>query len=84
LAGAMHSFYDATNGLLPDLFLTLRINFDFKTSFSKNVPFVNKKAYVLEMLSIHLNLKLFTDFPRKMASNIAGNLQVYCATEPFF
>jgi hypothetical protein len=84
LAPTKHSFYDSTNGLLPDLFLTLRIIFDFKTSFSKNVPFVNKKAYVLEMLSIFLNLKSFMDFPRKMASNIPGNLQFYCATEPFF
>jgi hypothetical protein len=39
-----HSFYEATNGLLPDLFLTLRINFDFKTSFSKYVLFVIKKS----------------------------------------
>jgi hypothetical protein len=30
--------------LLPDRFLTLHIIFDFKTSFSKNRPFVNKKA----------------------------------------
>jgi hypothetical protein len=51
--------------LLPDRFLKL---------FSKNVPFVNKKGYVLQILSIFLNLKSFADFPRKMGSNIAGNL----------
>jgi hypothetical protein len=33
---------------LPSRFLTLRIIFDFKTSFKKIMPFVNKKAYVLE------------------------------------
>jgi hypothetical protein len=65
-------------------FLNLRINFDFKTSFSKKHAFCNKKAHVLEILSIILNLKLFADFPRKMGSNIAGNIQFYCATEPFF
>jgi hypothetical protein len=42
-------------------------------SVSKNMPFVNKKAYVLEILSRFLNLKPFTDFHRKMGSNILGN-----------
>jgi hypothetical protein len=67
------SFYYSVLYYGPDL-LTLRIIFDFKKSFSKNVPFVNKKAHVLEILSIFLNLKLITDFPRKMGSNIVGNL----------
>jgi hypothetical protein len=39
----------------PSRFLTLRIIFDFKTSFSKIMPFVKKKAYVVEILKIFLN-----------------------------
>jgi hypothetical protein len=54
------------------VFLTLRIIFDFKTSFLKNMPFVNKKAYVFEILGIFLNLKSSTYFPRQKGSNIAG------------
>jgi hypothetical protein len=53
------------------VFLTFCFIFYFKTSFMRNVPFVNKKGYVLEILSIFLNLKSFTGFPRKMFSNIA-------------
>jgi hypothetical protein len=58
------------------IFLTLHIIFYFKTSFSKNLPFVNKKAYVLEILSILLNLKSVADFPRKMGTKHRGKFTI--------
>jgi hypothetical protein len=60
------------------VFLTLPIIFYFKTSFSKNGLFVNKKAYVLAILSIFLNLKSNKYFPRKTSSNLTHNTILLC------